>query len=51
MEKKILTYKDIDASLLKSLPNPSGEAYEIKIKIPEFTFLGVKSNLILRMCS
>jgi 7-cyano-7-deazaguanine reductase len=44
MEKKILTYKDIDANLLKSLPNPSGEAYEIKIKIPEFTFLGVKEQ-------
>ena len=35
------TYKDIDKSILKPLPNPSGEAYEIKIKIPEFTFLGV----------
>ncbi len=44
MEKKILTYKDIDASILKSLPNPTGEAYEIKIKIPEFTFLGVKEQ-------
>ncbi|HHU57610.1 MAG TPA: preQ(1) synthase [Bacteroidales bacterium] len=44
MEKKILTYKDIDASILKGLPNPTGEAYEIKIKIPEFTFLGVKEQ-------
>jgi 7-cyano-7-deazaguanine reductase len=29
---------------LKSLPNPTGQAYEIKIKIPEFTFLGVKNQ-------
>ncbi len=35
------TFKDIDATILKSLPNPSKEAYEIKIKIPECTFLGV----------
>lgn len=39
-----MTYKDIDASILKGLPNPTGEAYEIKIKIPEFTFLGVKEQ-------
>ena len=37
-------YNDIDKGLLKALPNPSGEAYEIKIKIPEFTFLGVKEQ-------
>lgn len=35
------TYKDIDSRILKSIPNPTQEAYEIKIKIPEFTFLGV----------
>lgn len=28
-------------SLLKSLPNPSERGYEIKIKNPEITFLGV----------
>ena len=44
MENKVLTYKDIDKSLLKSIPNPSKEAYEIKIKIPEFTFLGVQNQ-------
>ncbi len=44
MDKKILTYKDIDSSILKSLPNPSEGAYEIKIKIPEFTFLGVQEQ-------
>ncbi len=44
MNLKTLTYKDIDKSILKSLPNPTGEAYEIKIKIPEFTFLGVKDQ-------
>ena len=37
-------YKEIDKSLLKSIPNPSKEAYEIKIKIPEFTFLGVQEQ-------
>jgi 7-cyano-7-deazaguanine reductase len=37
-------YKEIDRSILKSIPNPTGEAYEIKIKIPEFTFLGVKEQ-------
>jgi 7-cyano-7-deazaguanine reductase len=44
MANQIFTYKDIDKTILKSLPNPSGEAYEIKIKIPEFTFLGVKEQ-------
>ena len=44
MENKVLTYKDIDKTLLKSIPNPSKEAYEIKIKIPEFTFLGVQNQ-------
>jgi 7-cyano-7-deazaguanine reductase len=37
-------YDQIDKSILKSIPNPSKEAYEIKIKIPEFTFLGVKEQ-------
>jgi len=37
-------YDEIDKSILKSLPNPTSEAYEIKIKIPEFTFLGVKEQ-------
>ncbi len=34
-------YDTIDKSILKSLPNPAKGAYEVKIKIPEFTFLGV----------
>ncbi len=34
-------YKEIDKSILIALPNPTKEAYEIKVKIPEFTFLGV----------
>ncbi|WP_160715516.1 preQ(1) synthase [Chitinophaga solisilvae] len=34
-------YQQIDKSLLKGLPNPSNEKYEMKIKVPEFTFLGV----------
>lgn len=37
-------YKDIDSSILKAIPNPAKEAYEIKVKIPEFTFLGVKEQ-------
>ncbi len=37
-------YTEIDKSILKAIPNPSKEAYEIKIKIPEFTFLGVKEQ-------
>ena len=40
----IKLYKEIDRSILKAIPNPSKEAYEIKIKIPEFTFLGVKEQ-------
>ena len=35
------TYKDIDRRILKPIKNPVGEAYEIKVKIPECTFLGV----------
>lgn len=34
-------YDAIDKSLLKSIPNPTDQAYEIKVKIPECTFLGV----------
>ena len=34
-------HQSIDKRILKASPNPSKEAYEIKIKIPEFTFLGV----------
>ena len=33
-------YKEIDKGILKAIPNPSKEAYEIKVKIPEFTFFG-----------
>jgi 7-cyano-7-deazaguanine reductase len=40
----VKTYKDIDATLLKAIPNPTDQAYEIKIKVPEFTFLGVKEQ-------
>ena len=35
------TYKDIDPGILRSLENPSGGAYEIKVQVPELTFLGV----------
>ncbi len=37
-------YKEIDKSILVGLPNPTKEAYEIKVKIPEFTFLGVQEQ-------
>jgi 7-cyano-7-deazaguanine reductase len=44
MPTLLKTYKDIDAAYLQAIPNPSQQAYEIKIKIPEFTFLGVKEQ-------
>lgn len=44
MSKSVKLYKDIDKDILKAIPNPSKGAYEIKIKIPEFTFLGVKQQ-------
>jgi len=33
-----------DASILKAIGNPSGDGYEIKIKCPEVTFLGVRKQ-------
>ena len=40
MEKKL--YSEIDSSMLKGLPNPEKvKPYEVKIKQPEVTFLGV----------
>ncbi|MCP3674490.1 MAG: preQ(1) synthase [Gammaproteobacteria bacterium] len=44
MSNSVKTYKHIDGSLLVSLHNPASEAYEIKIKVPEFTFLGVQEQ-------
>ena len=38
-ERKL--YDQIDKSILKSIPNPVGAAYEVKVKVPELTFLGV----------
>lgn len=40
----LLYYHDIDPTILVALPNPAKDAYEIKIKVPEFTFLGVKQQ-------
>lgn len=40
----IKDYKHIDKSILTAIPNPSDQAYEIKVKIPEMTFLGVKGQ-------
>ena len=35
-------YSDIDSSMLKTIPNPEKvKPYEVKIKQPEITFLGV----------
>jgi 7-cyano-7-deazaguanine reductase len=31
-------------SILQTIPNPAGEAYEIKTKIPELTFEGVRGQ-------
>lgn len=33
-----------DNTILKSIPNPSREAYEIKMKVPEITFEGARSQ-------
>lgn len=35
------TYTDVDFSILKSISNPDTKTYEIKLKQPELTFLGV----------
>ena len=40
----MLLYDAIDKSILKAIPNPSKEPYEIKVKVPEFTFLGVNEQ-------
>ena len=45
-KEKILVYDAIDKSILKSIPNPSKEPYEIKVKVPGFTFLGVNEQQI-----
>ncbi len=44
VKEAVKTYKDIDSSILKAIPNPTENAYEIKVKIPEFTFLGVQEQ-------
>ncbi len=44
MDERVKIYKDIDKTILKSIPNSTKEGYEIKIKIPEFTFLGVNKQ-------
>lgn len=33
-----------DPTILKSIPNPAEKSYEVKIKSPEITFLGVKDQ-------
>jgi len=46
----IKKYDTIDKGLLKALPNPSTGAYEIKVKVPEFTFLGVQKQPDFATC-
>lgn len=46
----IKKYDTIDKGLLKALPNPSAGAYEIKVKVPEFTFLGVQKQPDFATC-
>ena len=42
MNTKKKLYSDIDSSMLKGIPNPEKvKPYEVKIKQPEVTFLGV----------
>ena len=42
-EKKNNRWKR-NRSILKSIPNPSKDAYEIKMKVPELTFEGVRQQ-------
>lgn len=44
------TFEKIDKSILKGLPNPAKGAYEIKVKVPEFTFLGVQEQPDFATC-
>lgn len=39
-----MTRKWSDPTILKALPNPSRDGYEVKIKQPEITFLGVPNQ-------
>jgi 7-cyano-7-deazaguanine reductase len=43
MSKKKKTWNK-NRHLLKTIPNPSHDAYEIKMKIPELTFEGVREQ-------
>jgi len=43
-KKKVDKIWDKNRLVLKSIPNPSKDAYEIKLKIPELTFEGVKGQ-------
>ncbi len=44
MQSTTLTYKNVDRNILKAIPNPSKQGYEIKIRVPEFTCLGEKEQ-------
>ena len=44
MSSSVKMYSEIHSDILVALPNPADEAYEIKIKVPEFTFLGVQEQ-------
>ena len=40
----VLNWKNIEKSVLVAIHNPSKEAYEIKLEVPEFTFLGASQQ-------
>ena len=44
VKKKKLRNWSKNRQILKSIPNPSKEAYEIKMKVPELTFEGVRGQ-------
>jgi 7-cyano-7-deazaguanine reductase len=44
VKKKISRNWSKNRKILKSIPNPSKEAYEIKMKVPELTFEGVRGQ-------
>ena len=44
-EDEVMTRRNwSDNTMLKGISNPTGEAYEIKLKIPEITFEGVRGQ-------
>ena len=44
MGNSVKLWQAVDPSFLKAIPNPAKKGYEINIRIPECTFLGVKEQ-------